>query len=127
MRQLQALANRIGSNRVIAGVHFEADRTAGRALGDSLAGYFLARCRGDETVSVREGVFEPLNGRTQAGNSAKAQLPPCAELAELWRLARDEWAWLRDGAAAAKEPRQEAGDAQPKTGTEALARTAVTP
>jgi membrane-associated phospholipid phosphatase len=40
--QLQLLADRVSENRVVAGVHFEEDMTAGKALGQALGTRFLA-------------------------------------------------------------------------------------
>jgi hypothetical protein len=42
--QLQRLATRITNNRVVAGVHFPIDGTAGRMVGESVAEYLLYRC-----------------------------------------------------------------------------------
>lgn len=44
---LQRLAARIADNRVVAGVHFPIDSTAGRIVGESFADYFLFRCGAD--------------------------------------------------------------------------------
>ncbi|MNC88810.1 hypothetical protein D3C83_46720 [compost metagenome] len=43
--QLQALADRIGENRVVAGVHYVQDITDGKALGQALARYFIAQAQ----------------------------------------------------------------------------------
>jgi membrane-associated phospholipid phosphatase len=43
--QLFQLAARVGENRVIAGVHYDADITAGAILGKALAEYFLRKAK----------------------------------------------------------------------------------
>jgi membrane-associated phospholipid phosphatase len=43
--QLQLLADRVGENRVIAGLHYEEDITAGATLGQGLAKYFNAKTK----------------------------------------------------------------------------------
>ncbi len=44
--QLQRLASRISDNRVVAGVHSHIDNSAGRMVGETLAGYLHHRCVG---------------------------------------------------------------------------------
>jgi hypothetical protein len=43
--QLDKLAARVGENRVIAGVHYEEDITAGAQLGKDLGAYFLKKAK----------------------------------------------------------------------------------
>jgi len=64
--QLQRLADRISENRVIAGVHFEEDVTAGTTLGQALGTRFLAL--------------------------AKTTATPTTALQWLWTQAAAEWA-----------------------------------
>jgi len=47
--QLDALVKRIGENRGIAGVHYEADMTAGEDLGAQLGKYFLLKAKAGNT------------------------------------------------------------------------------
>ena len=44
--QLSKLARRISDNRIIAGLHFPIDTSAGYVLADALAEFFVARCGG---------------------------------------------------------------------------------
>jgi membrane-associated phospholipid phosphatase len=50
--QLRRLALRIADNRVVAGVHYPIDAMAGWQLGNALADYFVARCKGEK---INEG------------------------------------------------------------------------
>ena len=43
-QQLRVIARRIADNRVIAGVHFPIDSTAGFVLAEAMSDYFIARC-----------------------------------------------------------------------------------
>jgi hypothetical protein len=52
-RQLDHLAARIAENRVVAGLHFPADSTAGRLLGDTLAGLLVSWCTGNHRWQAR--------------------------------------------------------------------------
>jgi len=64
--QLQRLADRISANRVVAGVHFEEDMSAGAALGQELGTRFL--------------------------NLARTTTTPTTALQWLWTQAAAEWA-----------------------------------
>lgn len=64
---LQRLAARIADNRVVAGVHFPVDSTAGRMVGECFADYFLFRCNAPRTdgSTGRQDKWQPreFNGR----------------------------------------------------------------
>jgi membrane-associated phospholipid phosphatase len=68
--QLGRLAERISFNRVVAGVHYVEDLTAGKALGTELAKYFL----------------------NQAGAPTVAPAESTTALNWLWTRAKREWA-----------------------------------
>ena len=48
--QLEALADRIGVNRIVAGVHYKDDIDEGKELGKRLAKYFIAKSTGKNTA-----------------------------------------------------------------------------
>jgi hypothetical protein len=61
---LQRLAHRIADNRVVAGVHFPIDSTAGRMVGETFAEYFVYRCEAEivvenNTSNVTGTVWQP--------------------------------------------------------------------
>jgi hypothetical protein len=108
--QLMAQAARIAINRTVAGVHFPVDSAAGRLLGTTLAGYFLARCTGTEAPRGRgsfkarrfEGKayrgtddFDPHEDLDRSHGHVKVLGQAQAEGSEilhwLWRRARGEW------------------------------------
>ena len=109
--QLDHLAARIAENRVVAGLHFPADSTAGRLLGDTLAGLFVSWCSGEKWQSrdfkgdkmvvadrdfVRDELLDPVGSATTPPYfESKAQAPLPAEPASpvlkwMWRQAEAE-------------------------------------
>ena len=107
-RLLRRLATRIAENRVVAGLHFPIDCTAGRLMGDALASYFLAICRpdsgwrggcfdgaaldpataGEQEFSARLEAFEDDADNAMGLAGGGPQLPL---LQKLWSLAEAEW------------------------------------
>jgi hypothetical protein len=108
-QMLRRLAFRIAENRVIAGVHFPVDMTAGRLLGDALAEYLLARCGaepkwsggqfrpdGSDEGHGRAGTFDATNDRFGGLGCSKLNEAGYAGvcsplLRQMWRAAADEW------------------------------------
>jgi len=108
-QMLRRLAFRIGENRVISGVHFPVDMTAGRLLGDALAEYVFARCvadttwggggflpEGNDEVAGKASTFEPADDRfggrgcsqlSKEGYTGKVS----PLLAQMWSAAAAEW------------------------------------
>ena len=68
--QLERLADRVGENRIVAGLHFKSDIDAGAKLGAELAAYFVKK--------------------SEASRSEKPEGPSSA-LAWLWAKAKAEW------------------------------------
>ena len=101
---LRRLAHRIAENRVVSGVHFPCDMTAGRLLGDALAAYVLTRC--GALSEWNGGAFKPdaASGQTDTFDMAsRFSGPGCKAfselrqgsksmlLAEMWKAAAAEW------------------------------------
>ena len=99
--QMQALANRIGDNRIVAGLHFQIDLEAGLALGKWLGDYFISCCKlatatvvplAPITCVPRTGDQGPLDVTT--GTAQNFNLPAHPDLNTVWIEARKEWAWI---------------------------------
>lgn len=106
-RLLRALADRIGENRIVAGVHFPVDCSVGRLIGDSLASWLLSACgeREAATVAWRGGNFDgsALDAATDYAPSTEAFSDSAAGatrsetaavlplFAQLWTRAQAEW------------------------------------
>jgi hypothetical protein len=96
--QLNRLAERIADNRIVAGVHFKVDQSAGRALGDALSDYLIA-CGQNDAAGMVARVFDPA---VDADKASEAALPAAvslpadglAELRAIWKAARAEWRWI---------------------------------
>jgi hypothetical protein len=97
-QQLSALANRIGENRIIAGVHFAVDLHAGRALGNWLGNYFSQVCqlqaRNEIPLEIEHLVFDPKTYSTSKTAGSSVQIASDNILTTLWEQARSEWQWL---------------------------------
>ncbi|MDO8449892.1 MAG: hypothetical protein Q7T10_13930 [Rhodoferax sp.] len=96
-QQLLKLAERIGENRIVAGLHFQVDLHAGRAVGDWLGNYFSQACQLEITgdIPFQHIEFDPLAPTVpKTGPTVEALLTPNDVLSTLWRAARKEWEWL---------------------------------
>ena len=71
--QLFRQAERIATNRVVAGVHFPIDSAAGCSLGLTLGEYFAQRCSGAEARYRR---FVPPKGGTKDWHACDFELKP---------------------------------------------------
>ncbi|WP_332738541.1 PA-phosphatase [Hydrogenophaga sp.] len=108
--QLQRLAARVATNRVVAGVHFPVDSAAGRLLGTALAEFLVARATG---TKVHERGFdgrlfegphgEPLDfslhqsmdhtsGHAYTRSASTTGVGNAPLVAWLWEEAIKEWA-----------------------------------
>jgi membrane-associated phospholipid phosphatase len=76
-QQLERVAARIATNRVVAGLHFPVDNIAGRILGTVLGEYVVHRCRGRRPP--REGREEPEYYRWGAGAFLGGRFDPEAD------------------------------------------------
>jgi len=102
--QLDRLAARISINRVIAGVHYPIDATAGRLLGQRIGKYLIARAtngvpKGTWVPGRFEGadlgVVEAFDTETVYADSSldpksSLAIPPANKLNFLWNLAKVE-------------------------------------
>jgi len=112
--QLERLAERISTNRLVAGVHFPVDNLAGRMLGQTLGEYVIARCIPKTKWTARgfdgsdallpNADFKPFSQYLDSGTTSYYQkMSPkpqafngrSAILERLWKEARDECAYLR--------------------------------
>ena len=107
--QLQRLAARIATNRVVAGVHFPVDSAAGRLLGTALAEFLVARATGGKVhtrgfdarqyqkpdgAALDFSLHQPLTdgdiGYSRAANGYSVGSAPL--VGWLWEEALKEWA-----------------------------------
>ena len=122
--QLQRLAARIAINRVVAGVHFPVDNLAGRLLGRCLGEYAVTRLvpgealwtprQFDGQLVPDDEAFRPTSAQQLLDATADAAPPPYYTpwgappadrpaasplLEEMWTLAYEECAYLREDGA----------------------------
>jgi hypothetical protein len=112
--QLQRLADRFSTNRVVAGVHFPVDNLAGRMLGQTLGEYVVGRFAPGTSWTARSfngsdallpnADFKPFSQNLDDGTTTFYQTmnatpqsftQPSAILAKLWDEAWLECAYLR--------------------------------
>ena len=116
-QQLQVIARRIADNRVIAGVHFPIDSTAGFALAEAMGDYFIARCTATAANPVKvapvkldasllnattdadpstifdgTSAWSSTQGTAAATRSAEIDVSPSDILGGLWTRAANELA-----------------------------------
>lgn len=104
--QLQRLAARIATNRVVAGLHYPVDSAAGRVLGTTLADFLVARCTGarvrprgfdgrlflgadGEPMDLR--LSDPLDSGAASVLGPTVNVPAAPMLQWLWQAALQEW------------------------------------
>jgi hypothetical protein len=99
--QIDALTKRIAEHRVVSGLHFPIDSEAGFALGDALAGYFLALARRTDASAAtawQSARFDGAvgdNGTNQPANVQADVTKAAPLLSTLWIKAKEEF--VRDG------------------------------
>ena len=94
---LDRLVTRIGENRIIAGVHFPVDMTAGDLLGKTIANALLGGDLGtaDEKAPPPPSVFVPGDTQTEDTDTVAARVEIDWSSAKawqaLWGAAQEEW------------------------------------
>jgi membrane-associated phospholipid phosphatase len=101
-RQLDVLARRIAFNRVVAGVHFQADSVAGHGLGRYLARCLIALAEPQPvptgcTLEIAAGASLDERSLDEPAVTAgeKQQFAPALQWTKLWAAVREELAALR--------------------------------
>ena len=79
--QLEKLANRIGENRVVAGLHYPTDIAQGKVLGEALGAHFIAMAKVTDSALKwlwGEALADEVNAAisTQGGTPAVASASP---------------------------------------------------